>query len=371
MRSLGCSPVRSAVLLIAVTVSAVGIWTSLTISFDPLPVALQLVALMLVARARGTAAIVIAGVLCALALFTKLSAIWAIGAIALWLFLRNRRALASFLGAFIAVSGLAFLLVQLGSEGRFWESISAFSSSAVGDEGIGRVPTQLAEMASIAPVLYVLLPLAVAEFVLSIRDKDITIYHVAAPFAAASLIVLLTRSGAVFNHFLDMMILSAVLTARLWMRWTHEALSRATLVPIAVTLAMFASYPVLRFSVAEASSELLQGDETFLDRMLDPADRILSEDASIPIMQGQVPVVLDPFLLPTIGAREPLAYEALIERLERHEFDRVILAYPLNDAPEDWYVMQFGSRVVDVIEENYFLLEGRRTYLYVYAPRPR
>jgi hypothetical protein len=34
-------------------------------------------------------------------------------------------------------------------------------------------------------------------------------------------------------------------------------------------------------------------------------------------------------------------------------------------------VMQFGSRVVDVIEENYFLLEGRRTYLYVYAPRPR
>jgi hypothetical protein len=370
MRSLGCSLVRSAVLLIAVTVSAVGIWTSLTISYDPLPVALQLVALMLVARARGPAAIVIAGVLCSLALFTKLSAIWAIGAIALWLFLRNRRALASFLGALIAVSVLAFLFVQLGSEGRFWENISAFSSSAVGDEGIGRVPTQLAEMASIAPVLYVLLPLAVAEFVLAVRDRDITIYHVAAPFAAASLIVLLTRSGAVFNHSLDMMILSAVLTARLWMRWTNEALSRATLVPIAVTLAMFASYPVLRISVAEASSELLQGDETFLDRMLDPADRILSEDASIPIMQGQVPVVLDPFLLPTIWAREPLAYEALIERLERHEFDRVILAYPLNDVPEDWYVMQFGSSVVDAIEENYFLLEGRRTFLYVYAPRP-
>ena len=225
-------------------------------------------------------------------------------------------------------------------------------------------------MASIAPVLYVLLPLAVVEFVLSMRDKDLTIYHVAAPFAAATLIVLLTRSGAVFNHLLDLMILSAVLTARLWMRWTHEALSRATLVPIAVTLAMFASYPVLRISVAEGSSDLLQGDETFLDRMLDPADRILSEDASIPIMQGQVPVVLDPFLLPTIGAREPIAYGALIERLERREFDRVILAYPLNDAPEDWYVMQFGSSVVDAIEENYFLLEGRQTYLYVYAPRP-
>src|SRR5512132_4007575 len=52
MGSLGCSAARSAVLLVAVTVSAVGIWTSVTISYDPLPVALQLVALGLVARGR-------------------------------------------------------------------------------------------------------------------------------------------------------------------------------------------------------------------------------------------------------------------------------------------------------------------------------
>lgn len=369
MRSLGCTAARSAVLLIAVTASAVGIWTSLTISYDPLPVALQLVAIMLVARDRGTAAIVMAGLLCALALFSKFSAIWAIGAIALWLFARNRRALASLLGAYVAASGFGFLLVQLVSGGRFWQNIYAFSSSAVGDEGIGRVPSQLAGMAGIAPVLYVLLPLAVIEFVLSIRDKGITIYHFAAPFAAASLIVVLTRSGAAFNHLLDLMILSAVLTARLWMRWTQEALSRAALVPIAVTLAMVASYPVLRISIDEASSEILQGDVRFLDRLLGPADRILSEDASIPIMQGRVPVVLDPFLLPTIGARDPMALEALVERLERHEFDRVILVYPLNDAPEDWYAMQFGTRVADAIEQNYFLLEGRGTYHYVYAPR--
>ncbi len=41
MRSLGCSAARSAVLLAAVTASGVGIWTSLSISYDALPVALQ------------------------------------------------------------------------------------------------------------------------------------------------------------------------------------------------------------------------------------------------------------------------------------------------------------------------------------------
>jgi hypothetical protein len=151
MRSLGCSAARSAVLLVAVTVSAVGIWTSLTISYDPLPVALQLVALGLVARGRGRVAIVIAGLFCALALFSKLSAIWGVCAIGVWLWGRNRRALAPFLGVYLAASGLGFLLVQLASGGRFWQNVYAFSSSAVGEDGINRIPSQLAEMAPIAP----------------------------------------------------------------------------------------------------------------------------------------------------------------------------------------------------------------------------
>jgi hypothetical protein len=369
MRSLGCSAARSAVLLVAVTVSAVGIWTSVTISYDPLPVALQLIALGLVARGRGRVAIVIAGLLCALALFSKLSAIWGVCAIGVWLWSRNRRALASFLAVYIAASGVGFLLVQLASGGRFWQNVYAFSSSAVGEDGIHRIPSQLAEMAPIALVFYVLLPLAVIELVLANRGKGTTIYHVAVPFAAATLIIVLARSGADFNHSLDLMVLSAVMTARLWMRWTQEHISRAALVPIAVMVAMIASYPALVEATLEASPGRLRGDSRFLDRLVGPGDRILSEDASIPIARDQVPVVLDAFMLPSIGAREPQAIEALVERLEHHGFDRVILFYPLNDAPEGWYTMQFGTRVADAIARNYTLVGGGNRS-YVYVPRP-
>ena len=368
MRSLGLPAARSAVLLVAVTVSAVGIWTSVTISYDPLPVALQLLALALVARGRGRVAIVMAGLLCALALFSKLGAIWGVGTIGLWLWSRNRRALGSFLGAYLAASALGFLLVQLASGGRFWQNVYAFSSSAVGEDGIHRVPSQLAEMASIAPLFYVLLPLAVIELVLASRGKGITIYHLAVPFAAATLIIALTRSGAGFNHLLDLMILSAVMTAGLWMRWTREHLSRAALVPIAVMLATIASYPLLVEANEEISPGRLRGDITFLDPLVGPGDRILSEDPSIQIARDQVPVVLDAFMLPSIGARDPEALDALVERLEHHGFDRVILVYPLNEAPEDWYTMHFGTSVADAIARNYTLV-GRGNRSYVYAPR--
>ena len=79
-------------------------------------------------------------------------------------------------------------------------------------------------------------------------------------------------------------------------------------------------------------------------------------------------MVLDAFMLPTIGARDPEALESLVERLEHHGFDRLILVYPLNDAPEGWYTMEFGTRVGDAIARNYTLV-GRGNRTYVYAPR--
>ena len=53
-------------------------------------------------------------------------------------------------------------------------------------------------------------------------------------------------------------------------------------------------------------------------------------------------MLLDAFMLTALGVRDPEALDALVERLEHHRFDRLILVYPLNEAPEGWCTMHFG-----------------------------
>ena len=369
LRRLGCSVARSAVCVAAVATSAVGTWTSLAISYDGLPVAIQMAAVMLVDRIRGRGTAAVAGLLCALAFFTKLSALWAVGAIGAWLWLRNRRVVGAFVGAYVGAFALGFVVFQLASGGRFAENLFLFSSSGVGGDSVLRIGSELWRMVVIAPVLYVLLPLAVIEFMVARRGGDLNVYHLALPFSAGILVLLLTRAGAVSNHFLDLLTVCAVLSGRMWMRWRGDA-SRFAVIPIALTLGMAASLPM---TIGVVGSWGLGGERAsvelpFLEGLVDPADRILSEDAAIPIVYGQTPVVLDPFLLTTIGARYPDRIRPLVDRLERGAIDRVILIYSLDDAPDDWYRMEhFGAAIASAIERHYFLL-GQADRYFVYAP---
>src|SRR3990170_6104932 len=377
MRSLGCSSGRSAALAVAVAATRVGLATSLTISYDALPVALQLGAVLLVARRRDRVAIATAGVVCAAALLSKLSALWAVGAVVVWLWRRDRSALGVYLGASVAAVGLGVSFVQLASGGRFAENVLMFSSSALGNDGILRVPVQLLIVATVAPAVIVLFASAVTETVLAKSARDLTIYHVSFWFAGAILLVVLTRSGAIGNHFLDLLVLCAVLTARLWVRWERNP-SHSGVVPVAVVLSLIVSSPALGLRGADVvfGSDRLRADIRFLDEWVDPHARLLAEDPSIPVMRGQVPVVLDAFTLSTIGARHPELITPLIQRLERHEFDLVILTHPLDAAPKDWfadvptgwYTVQLGAEGASAIGRDYVLLTGRERD-YIYVPR--
>jgi hypothetical protein len=106
-----------------------------------------------------------------------------------------------------------------------------------------------------------------------------------------------------------------------------------------------------------------------LDDLIDPGDRLLSADPGIPVAYGQLPVVLNPFLLPRLGRDHPEWIDALVERIDRAEFDVVILLIEVGTPfAEDWYATyDFGSEVATAIEDRYRLLrqDGR---FYVYVP---
>jgi hypothetical protein len=103
-----------------------------------------------------------------------------------------------------------------------------------------------------------------------------------------------------------------------------------------------------------------------LEEWITVHDKILSEDPYVPITLGQVPVVMDPFMLLRIGKSHPDAVQALIERIDAKEFNFVILTAPI-ERTEWWERFHFGSDVIQAIDRSYDFSRGAEGY-YVYTP---
>ena len=100
---------------------------------------------------------------------------------------------------------------------------------------------------------------------------------------------------------------------------------------------------------------------------VDDEMNVLSEDASVEIARGKLPVVLDPWMLPIMARNHPDWIEALAGRIERGEFDRIILLRRLY-SESTWYRdHHFGLRIAEAIEANYTFLEQHGDY-FLYAP---
>lgn len=376
VRGIGMSWGWTAALLAAVTASWVGFLASLPISYDGIAAAAQLGAVALVARGERRRGVVAAGICCGLALLAKANAVWAVIGIAAWLLARRRDLLAWLVAPYLGVVVPGVVLLQLGTDGWFSRNLLELSSSSVGGDGLIRIGPQMAYVIGLSPGIDVLLVLAVAELVRARERGEIRLEHVAFGAAFVVALVTLTRSGAIANHFLEAGLLAALLAGRflarpLASRIRHTA-SMALAAALTVALILLAGMVV---AIPSTESRLADA-RRFLDRYVGGADRVLSENAAIPLLYGRRPVVLDGFTLARIGARHPELVRPLIERLEAGEFDRVVLKYRPEDAPRGWfadvpsgwYAANMGPRVIQAIQRNYVLLAEHGNY-HVYVPR--
>ncbi len=95
----------------------------MSIQGDALPVVWQLGAIEFVAEKPERRSVMISGALCVLAILSKLSAVWALFAIAVWLFVRRRDDLAWFIGSFLLFLALSLTALQVASGGRMFASL--------------------------------------------------------------------------------------------------------------------------------------------------------------------------------------------------------------------------------------------------------
>src|SRR5262249_10149845 len=110
LRRRGCPRLVALALVAGVLATGTGLLPSVSIHWDTAALFLQLAALAVVDRRKDRRALVVAGILCSLALMSKISALWGPAAIGLWLLIRHRRALwvfvASYVGSALALFGI-------------------------------------------------------------------------------------------------------------------------------------------------------------------------------------------------------------------------------------------------------------------------
>lgn len=385
LRRLGCNRALSVGLTATVLVSFTGLFAATTVYGDALPALLQIAALGLVARSSSRWAVAGAGALVALAFLSKVSAIWGLVAVAAYLLLRDRRKVPLFLCVAAAVTAVSFAAVDLVSEGRMHENLLelTFAGGAGIQATLLESPQKLVRLLEeSATASWLLVPLALLGTGLAIAERRLTIFHLGLAAAACSLLVVLADTGTDFNHLVDLVVLLAVVTGAFAVRVgihgeRDHVLSALILVVLVVALA--GSYQVrLRSDTREAASMLLGAetpptyDPRPLAGRIGEGESVLSDDPFVPVSLGGRPVIGDAFMLLRIVRRHPEWRADLVRRIERHEFDKVVLIHPLN--PEDpwWSESHLGVEIATVLAREYRSagrVVGAFDYYRIYVPR--
>jgi hypothetical protein len=379
LRKLRCPLPVAMILPALVLTTKTGLAAPMDMRADALPLLLQVLAVWIVASTAGRKATVAAAALAALALMTKLSAIWAPIAVFIWLVRRDRKRLATFSVAYVVLTVTLTLLFTGLTQGRMLENVLGLSASGITWHSVLLAPYRFFHlMVEVATTAWAVVPLVALAAWIAVRERRGSIYLVSLFVAFAVLLVVLTDVGTGWNQLIDVVVLSALvigeLAARVRVGSGELEGPAARIAGMAIGLALLwvtlSGFVVTIIPPVEAT---VRGDVSFReDPLSGPAFAgisVLSEDPYVPLSLGQVPVVLDPFMLPRLTEREPDAIPDLIRRIETKEFDIVVLVEPLDPVDRDWWAEQdLGIDLVRAISSAY-TYAGRTQGYYLYEPR--
>jgi hypothetical protein len=197
-------------------------------------------------------------------------------------------------------------------------------------------------------------------------------YELGFAVSLAVLVVVLRDVGARENHLLDTTALAAVVAAGAWSPGLARGRAARVAVGAAVVLAVALA---ARHTLLPPVRDVLSGDDAAYDArpfgsLVTGRDCLLAQDPSVPLLLGQRPVVLDPFMLPRLEDREVDVGE-LVGRIEERRFDRVVLFVRPDVDPFHFRRFDLGPEVANAVQRSYRIVETAPTEppSYVYAPR--
>jgi hypothetical protein len=230
---------------------------------------------------------------------------------------------------------------------------------------------------------WLLVPLAALGTGLALARRELTIFHLGLLASVASLLVVLADSGTDFNHLIDFVVLVAIVAGALAAqvaRREREPLFFLSILAVLV-VALGVSYQTrMRIDARHALSKLHSGytppeyNPRPLAGRVARNETVLSDDPFVPLSLGQQPVVGDAFMLLRILDRHPSWRADLLRRIKRHEFDKVVLIFPLDLTNPWWRDDHLGIQVATALARAYRpagRVVGGYDYYWLYVPRGR
>lgn len=390
-RQRGCPWLVAGALAASVLASPTGVQALCTIRSDGLALALQLWALWIIGRSDKPTSAILAAILCAMGFLAKLTAVWVPLAIVIWLLWRNRTSLLSFIVTGVVIAGGALALLNLMTDGRMLENL--LQSGASGWRGWGSVITWsqrriLQFISEWSPTTWVLASPAALALLLAVARRDLKPVHLAWLTCCGTMVIMFADAGVGENHILEIAAITAVCAGDLWRRAArsigddaHAATSNAGGWSVAqmllATLIGWSSQATIKHSlwrdidgaitVVRSGQPAAEDDPRPLESTL-AGKRFLSDDPTLAALHGQKPVINDAFMFRGFERSHPEWVDEMIARIERREFDVIVLSRTAD--PESWWFRELflGPRVTSSIAENY-QLDRREAGFEIYLPR--
>ena len=367
LRRLGATATMSVGLAATVVTSQVFLLVATGIRPESLPTALQLGALALVAFVPRRAATVLAAVVCAVAVLSKISALWAPMTIVLWLMVYDRRRLLLF-GTALAASMIVLLATfAVATEGRMLSNLLGLGGAGLSVTGALKAPLKGIELlAQYAQATFVLLPVLLLGLLFVTRDARPTIFQIGLVGATGILLVTMADVGSDYNHLLDVIVLVPIVTLEVVRNLAHRVADARLVWSFMTAAILVGSSAALAVNAGSSLAATLQLPGAAQPASFDPnpfaaelrmADSVLSEDPYLNLSRGERPIVLDAFMFLRIANRDPGLVEPLLARINDQGFDAIVLSKDLAH-PEAvaWFRdFAFGLPFYEAMRDNYRL----------------
>jgi len=367
VRGRGCSRGVTVALLATVAVSFPGLFAATSTYGDALALLFQLAAVALVARSTRPGALAAAAGLCTLAVLTKFSAVWAPAAIIVWVFRPQRSRALTFAAEYFVLVAASVWLLELVSAGRMLVNLHEFAFSGLSNTAaqFTEAPHKLYDIVRQRAVVELfVVPLALAAIVREAVERRLSIYTLSWLFALTLLLIVLADEGTDFNHLLDIIALTAVCGGEFIVRTQlgRGAPKIFAGAAIMIVTGVMVSYraDVLGETRTAAASVIGHHREgryarELMSHFVGPDESLLSEDASVPLLLGRTPIILDAFMLRRIGDNHPTWRGDLVDRLNQQRFEKIVLIFKLDLANSWWLDSHFGVQIARAIDCNYRL----------------